>query len=318
MKNLKKIELHVHLDGSMSLELASKLANLPISVLKEKMLAPSKSLNLKDYLTKFTFPLSLMQTRENLELVARDLVKQLENDHVIYAEIRFAPFFHTKEGLSLEEVIESVLKGLKNEKVKTNLILCLMRGLEKEKNLQVIEVAKKYLKKGVVALDLAGDEKQYPLKNYLNLLKIVQKENIPLTVHAGETGLSDLKDILKLDVKRIGHGVFSIYDENILKEIKNKNILLEICPTSNIQTNAFKIYQDHPILKLYQKNIDIAINTDNRTVSNITLNQEYQKLNKYFSFQKADFDRINRNAINYTFLSSKEKIDLLEEFLKND
>ena len=282
------------------------------------MVAQNKCHDLGEYLTKFDFPISLMQTKENLTIIAKDLVDRLERNNVIYAEIRFAPILHTKNGLTYEEVIEAVIKGLrKNKNVKTNLILCLLRGKEKKENLKTIEVASKYLGKGVCALDLAGDEKRYKLTEYLDLFKIIKDKNIPFTIPAGEVDYEDIPVAINLGAKRLGHGVKAIDSPELIKLIKEKNILLEICPTSNIQTNAFLTYKEHPILKLYKDNINISINTDNMTVSNIDLNKEYLNLVNTFNFSLEDFRKINKNAVNYAFLSSLEKIELLEK-LKRD
>lgn len=318
INKLPKVELHVHLDGSVSLDTASKLSLLPINELKEKMIAKNKCFNLEEYLTKFSFPISLMQTKENLTLIAKNLVNNLMKQNVIYAEIRFAPMFHTEKGLTLEEVVDSVLEGLKSNSIKTNLILCLMRGMSDEKNLKTIEVAKKYLNKGVCALDLAGDEAKYPTSNYIRYFDIAKKESIPFTIHAGEA--SDAKEVevaIKMGAKRIGHGIHSINDENVIKLIKDNNILLEICPTSNIQTNAIDTYKNHPIKILYKKGVEISINTDNTTVSNIDLNNEYLKLINNFNFNFSDFKKINIMAINHAFISQKEKENLINLIEKN-
>ena len=130
IKKLKKVELHLHLDGSISLELASTLSGLSINEVKQKMIAKDKCENLSEYLTKFDFPCSLMQTKENLKLIAKDLTDRLVSQNVIYAEIRFAPMFHINKGLTYEEVVESILEGLRlNKNIKTNIILCMMRGM---------------------------------------------------------------------------------------------------------------------------------------------------------------------------------------------
>ncbi len=314
IKKLKKVELHLHLDGSLSFESAEKLSNLNPGELKEKMVASNKCENLSEYLTKFSFPLSLMQTKKNLTLVAKDLVHYLEKENVVYAEIRFAPMFHTKQGLSFDEIIKAVLKGLKSQKVKTNLILCLIRGMDEVNNLETIITAKKYLNKGVCAIDLAGDEAKYPTKDFAKFFQIAAKKGIPFTIHAGEAGqANEIKTAIELGAKRIGHGIHCIEDENVINLIKEKNILLEICPTSNVQTNSIKNYQSHPIKKLYDMNIPLNINTDNKTVSNITLNEEYEKLYKTFDFSVEDFKKINLVAINHAFISEKELKKLLEK-----
>ena len=143
IKEMKKIELHLHLDGSLEIETAMELSGLDKEEVMNKMIASDKCRDLTEYLTKFDLPISIMQDRDSLIRVASDLVKYLECENVIYAEIRFAPVFHTKNGLSMEEVVEAVLDGLSSNKIKTNLILCMMRGMEKENNLSVIDVASK-------------------------------------------------------------------------------------------------------------------------------------------------------------------------------
>lgn len=313
IKEMPKVELHVHLDGSISKEIASKLSGLSENEVVLKMIAPDKCENLSAYLTKFDFPISLMQTKENLKEIASDLVKKLENDSVIYAEIRFAPMFHTKGGLTFEEVVEAVLSGLKtNNNVKTNLILCMMRGMTKDDNLKTIEVVHKYLNKGVCAIDLAGAEDKYPLANYLELFDIANSKNIPFTIHAGENGpASEVEKAILIGARRIGHGIHAIYDKEVLNLIKEKDILLEVCPTSNVQTNAINGYLEHPIKELYQDKISLGVNTDNRTVSNITLSDEYIKLYNTFNFTLKDFQKMNENSIKHAFLNEDMKRKLM-------
>lgn len=309
---MKKIELHLHLDGSVNLNLAVSLSNLDLDTVKNKMIAPSKCENLGDYLTRFSFPISLLQTKENLELIASKLADDLIEDEVIYAEIRFNPLAFTST-LSLDEVITSILKGLSNKKIKTNLILCMMRGYSYNDNLKIVNLAKKYLNKGVVAIDLAGDEKKYKLKEYISLFEYAKSLNIPFTIHAGEVDEIDLRSAINLGARRIGHGVYSVVDEKILTEIRKNDILLEICPTSNIQTNAFKTYQDHPIKKLYDLNIKINLSTDNMTVSNTTLEKEYEIVKKYNNLTDSDLIKMNKDSIDYAFLDDFEKDKLRKQ-----
>lgn len=316
IKKLPKIELHLHLDGSIPIELASQLTGLSQEAVKEKMIAKDKCHNLSEYLTKFDFPISIMQTKENLTLIATNLVNKLASEKVIYAEVRFAPMFHTKKGLTYEEVIEAVLLGLKsNKQIKSNLILCMMRGASREENLKTINMAEKYLNKGVCAIDLAGAEDKYPIDNYLELFKIANQKGIPYTIHAGENGSAEeVKKAIEIGAKRIGHGIHAIEDETVLNLIKEKNILLEICPTSNVQTNTIDKYQDHPIKQFYEKDIPLSINTDNTTVSNISLNQEYLKISKYFNFNVSDYQKINLFALEHSFLNKLEKQELKKKY----
>ena len=309
---MKKVELHLHLDGSIRPSTISEILNINLEEAKKLSTIETKCASLKEYLTKFDIPLKIMQTKENLERVAFELAQDLQKDDVIYAEIRFAPNKHLKSGLTLDEVVTAILKGLSQVPIKTNLILCMMRGDSYEQNLKVIKLAKKYLNHGVVAIDLAGSEASYPVNLYQELFEIAQKENIPFTIHAGEADepLSVINAI-NLGAKRIGHGVRAIESEKALKLIKEKNITLEVCPKSNLDTNMYEKLSNHPIKKLYDMGLLVTINTDNRTVSNTNLTKSYQDLQEVFSFTKQDFLKMNENALQSAFLKQDEIEELL-------
>mgnify|MGYP005806537061 CR=1 FL=1 len=308
LKNIPKVELHLHLDGSVRLDTASKLTGKSIEEVRSLMIAKEKCHDLNEYLTKFNLANEIMQSQENLIRIAKELVEDLKNDNVIYAEVRFAPLLHTKKGLTGEKVIEAVLLGLKDEDLKVNLILCMMRQFNFEDNLKTIELASKYLDKGVVAIDLAGAEALYPTASFEKLFQIAKDKNIPFTIHAGEAdGKDSILSAINFKTKRIGHGVRCIEDNETLNIIKKNNITLEVCPTSNIQTGIFENYYDHPIKKLYDMNVLVTINVDNMTVSNIDLTQEYEKLVKIFNLNIEDLKKINLNAIDAAFLTDKEK-----------
>ena len=309
---MKKVELHLHLDGSIRPSTISEILNINLEEAKKLSTIETKCASLKEYLTKFDIPLKIMQTKENLERVAFELAQDLQKDDVIYAEIRFAPNKHLKSGLTLDEVVTAILKGLSQVPIKTNLILCMMRGDSYEQNLKVIKLAKKYLNHGVVAIDLAESEASYPVNLYQELFEIAQKENIPFTIHAGEAdGPLSVINAINLGAKRIGHGVRAIESEKALKLIKEKNITLEVCPKSNLDTNMYEKLSNHPIKKLYDMGLLVTINTDNRTVSNTNLTKSYQDLQEVFSFTKQDFLKMNENALQSAFLNQDEIEELL-------
>ena len=315
---MKKIELHVHLDGSVRPKTVSELLNYDIKDVKNKMMVTSDTKDLTEYLTKFDLPIKAMQTKDNLKRIARELALDLKDDDVIYAEVRFAPILHTKEGLSLDEVISSVLEGIKSvNEIKINLILCMMRGFSNEDNLKTIMVTKKFLNKGVVGLDLAGDEKKYQTINYKDLFMIAKDNNIPFTIHAGEADTSkSVLDAINFGAKRIGHGIAIVNDDKVLNKVKEKNISLEVCPTSNVDTKAVLSYEKHPIKDLFLKGVKVTVNTDDRTVSNITLSKEYEKLKEYFNFSDEEFLQMNLNAISSSFMNEDEKTRYTKMIMK--
>lgn len=316
LKEMPKVELHVHLDGSVNLDLISSLSGDNFDIIKEKMVAPDKCVDLKDYLERFDYPCYFMQSKDNIELVAKNLINDLKKENVIYAEVRFAPLKHMNNGLSIDEVINSVINGFKDNDLKVNLILCMMRNDSFEDNMKVINVAKKYLNRGVCAIDLAGDEAHYPTGDFKDLFKVSKDYGIPFTIHAGEAdGASSVESAIAFGAKRIGHGIRCLEDKDLVNQIVDKNIHLEVCPTSNIQTNVVNSISDHPIRKLFDLGVNLSINTDNRTVSNTSLTNEYTLLRDNLTFGINDFIKCNINAINSSFLSDEDKVKLKEKYM---
>lgn len=316
IKDLPKVELHVHLDGSIRVETAMELLNEKEDIIRNKMIADDRCVDLNDYLTKFDLPISIMQTKENLERISYELALDLEKENVIYAEIRFAPIKHVLNGLTKEEVVDSVLLGLSKGNIKTNLILCMMRDSSYEENLEIIDLTKKYIGKGVVGIDLAGAEAIYKTSSFKKLFDRINELNLNITIHSGEADRVDsVVSALDFNAKRIGHGINVINDNNVINRLKLLDILLEVCPTSNIQTNAVTSYKNHPIKKLYDMGVKVSVNTDNRTVSNTTLTMEYEKLVKELNFSIEDLIKMNLNAIESSFLNDLEKEKLHSLYL---
>lgn len=301
---MKKIELHLHLDGSLNIDYVNKIMKKDC----HDDLISNNSKDLKDYLTKFDLPISLLQDRNNIEEFCYLLAKDLEKDNVIYAEVRFCPLFHVKK-ISVDEVVEAIIAGFKKvSTVQINLIFCMMRHFDFDRNKTIIELTKKYLGNGVVAIDLAGDEKNFPTSNFKELFKIINEENIPFTIHAGEAdGFDSVDAAISFGSKRIGHGVRAIESDETIKKLIDNNILLEVCPKSNLDTNLVDDISKHPIKKLVDKGVLVSINTDNRTVSNTSLNYEYTLLKDNFDFDDEDLIKFNLNAINGAFISDEEK-----------
>lgn len=315
-RSIPKVELHVHLDGSIRPTTLAELANISLEQAKNESVAPDKCLDLNDYLARFSLPISVMQTKENLTRIAYELAFDMKNENVVYAEIRFAPMQHTSV-LTPEEVIDAIIEGLKKVDIKINLLLCMMRNSDEETNKKVIDLACKYKNNYVVGIDLAGAEALYKTANFENLFMYAKKLGVNYTIHAGEAdGPESILASIKFGATRIGHGVRILEDEQVLKLVRDKKILLEVCPTSNVQTNICHTINEHPIKQLIDNELLVCINTDNRTVSNTDLSLEYQKLALAFNFTKEDFIKFNMNAIDASFIEQEEK-DKLKELIRN-
>ena len=324
VNDIPKILLHLHLDGAIDIDDAFKWVKEDgIKISKKDLLrelqVDEECHNLNDYLKKFDLPCKLLQTCERLEITSYHLFQKLAKLNVVYAEVRFAPLKHLEKGLTLDDVVISVINGFNKANVESGImggiILSLMRGEEYEKNKKVVDVAKKYLGKGVVGIDLAGAEALYPTKDYVKLFSYAKTLEIPFTIHAGEAaGVESIKAALDIGAKRIGHGVKVIDDEALMERVIKENILLEVCVTSNYQTEAIK--RRHPIEKLYRKGVKISINTDNDTVSSIDINREYARILQETKMDIEDLIKCNTNSIPFIFADDKTKNKLLNMYEK--
>lgn len=314
LKDLAKVELHLHLDGSLNLADLSKRLGLSEEDVADKLQSNGRDKSLKDYLKRFELSIEVLQDKETLFLMTKKLLEDLIEDNVIYAEIRFAPLLHTKT-MTTEEVIETVLSALESEKIKTGLILCMMRHHSLKENKQLIDLAAKYANLGVVAVDLAGSESEYPLDEFKSLFDYANELSVSYTIHAGEAASYESVDTaILMGSKRIGHGIRSIESLSTINRLLKNNVCLEICPTSNLDTKVVESYDQHPIKEIARLGIKYCINTDNKTVSNISLTEEYQRLidNKLLSLKQ--IIESNKTAIKASFLSDKEKEKLLKDY----
>lgn len=302
---MKKTVLHLHLDGSLRPKtvynwLCEENIHAELPIIKEKLMVSKDCRNLNQYLEKFDLPIQVLQTEEHLKQATFELYEDLANQNVSYAEVRFAPSLHLNKKLSYNQVVEAAISGLKEAKSKYsingNLILCCMRGNNNHKqNLETIKIAKQYLGKGICAVDLAGAEGLFPTKNFEDIFVLARELNIPFTIHAGESdGTESIKSALKFGAKRIGHGIRCIEDKELMQELKNKKILLEICPTSNLQTQA--VTGKYPLEEISNSGILVSINTDNNTVSNTDIEQEYNWVLENTNLTFEDLIKMNKNA----------------------
>ncbi|CEN86805.1 adenosine deaminase [Paraclostridium sordellii] len=320
-KYLPKIELHCHLDGSVRpstvIELAKKknieLPSLNEIEIQKLMVAPKNCSSLDEYLKRFDLPGLVMQDEEGLERIAFELMEDAFSENIVYIEIRFAPLLHVSKGLTVKQVISSVLKGIKRAEnqfdIKGNLILSCMRTMSVESSYEVIESGKEFLGNGVVAVDLCSSEYDDFCFKFEKPIALARSYGYRVTIHAGETGIGknvlDAINILKAE--RIGHGIFIKDHEEAYNLVKEKNITLEMCPTSNLQTKAIDHLFNYPLEKFYKDGIKVTLNTDNRTVSNVDLTNEYSVIINEFNMDEEDYKNIYLNSVKACFANDEIK-----------
>ncbi|HEX4805573.1 MAG TPA: adenosine deaminase [Conexibacter sp.] len=323
MNSLPKVELHLHLDCCVSYACVRALRpQVDLRAYREDYVAPEKCTNLVDFLTRPTRIVELMQTEPALRLVIEDLFDQLQRDGVIYAEIRFAPLLHVDGELSASEVVRIVESAVADASAATGVaaraILCTLRHYTAEQSMETARLAREALERGVVvALDIAGDEAGFPLDAHADAFAYARWHGVQLTAHAGESAgpESVWETLRRLEPRRIGHGVRSIEDEALLAHLIERDIHLEVCPTSNVQTMAGEVpaYADHPVDALYRRGVPLSISTDARTVCDVTLAREYERLRGVFGWTDADLSRCNAAAVRASFAPEELKARLLRE-----
>lgn len=315
LRALPKVELHCHLDGSLSLKVIRQLArmaqvDLPTTDadLEKLVSVPDNMKDLLSYLKRFDVVMPLLQTEAALELAAYDVIEQCAQENVKYIEVRFAPDFSTEKGLSVEAAIAAVIKGLHRGRadfqVESGLLVCAMRQFPNARNQAMFHAARPFLGDGLVGGDFAGDEANFPTGVIEPAIKVAQQLNIPMTLHAGESHcVHNVMAALVLGIRRFGHGVALGGHPELQSEVAQAGGVLEMCLTSNLQTKAIVKIDDYPVPELIANHVKITINTDNRTVSRTTLTKEYLLWQQHFGITKAQFHEFNLNAINAAFCS---------------
>ncbi|MEZ4940842.1 MAG: adenosine deaminase [Saprospiraceae bacterium] len=321
LSKLPKIELHLHLDCSLSFSFVRQLEACSPESYQSRFVAPAKCRDLNEYLQYALSGIAVLQTKTALENATLDLFEQLRADNVIYAEIRFAPLEHRKKGLAGQEVVQVVSKamqeGSRQTGIQAGLILCTLRNYSEVQSLETATLAAAFKADGVVGFDIAADEAGFSIQNHIAAFHFARTNGIHCTAHAGEAcgPESVWESIREFAPQRIGHGVRSVEDPSLVDFLREHKIHLEVCPTSNIQTNVYPGLPDHPIDKLYRSGVSLGINTDARTISNVTLTDEYQKLAQTFHWGKTEFLACNLAAVDHAFTRPEVKAALRQRLL---
>lgn len=323
---MPKVELHCHLDGSVRpetiIDIAQKegidIPSCDIKIIKNMMIAPSECSSLNEYLERFKLPIKIMQSKESLRRISFELLEDSAMENIKYIEVRFAPLLHIEKGLTIEEIIESVLSGIRDAEklydIKGNLILSCLKNMPVSTVYDVVEAGRKFLGRGVVAIDLCACEEQGFSKGFIEPISLAREYGYRVTIHAGETGIGEnvLEAVEMLGAERIGHGVAIKDCGKAYHIVKEKTVTLEICPTSNVQTKAVDSLNNHPLFDFHNDGVKITINTDNRTVSDTTLTNEYDIVLDQFGITDEDYKKIYYNSVHASFASMETKKWLIQ------
>lgn len=318
LKKLPKIELHCHLDGSLSRDFIR--GRLGREVGEEELRAPADCKSLEEYLGKFRIPLACLQDETGLTEAGYDILRTMGAENVCYAEIRFDPRASVTRRMNLNKVLEALLLGLDRGKrdfgVDYRVIVCAMRHYSEEENYEMIKTAREFLGEGVCAADLAGAEAQYPMAEFMGLFEKVKKLGMPFTIHAGECGSAEnIADALRAGASRIGHGIAMRGRQKLQELVKRSGTGIEMCPISNLQTKAAGSAAEYPLREFLEGGLFVTINTDNRTVSGTSLTKELEFVQNTYRITDEEILQCMKNAAAVSFADGETKEKLLRKIV---
>ena len=323
MRLLPKAELHLHLDGSMRPQTAVELAAtegqaLDLADATARLVGPVRCANQAELLTFFDLPISLLQTPASLTRVTSELVESLAGDGVTYAEIRWAPRLHVERGMSVQGVIEAVARGSAEAASRlgprtpfVGLIVTAMRSHPPAANVELASVAAAF-GPPVIGFDLAGLEAEYPAPPHAAAFQAARSGGLELTAHAGEVpGPERIREALLFGVKRVAHGVTAAEDPELMAELRDSDVTLDQCPTSNVQAGIVGELGAHPIAALHRAGVSVTISTDDRTVSGTSLTEELARTASALQLSAEELAAIAINAFRRAF-GPRPVVDLMQ------
>jgi adenosine deaminase len=311
---MPKAELHLHLDGSLRIDTALELARSrrveaprTWSGMASALIAPAQCTDQADLLKAFDLPIALMQDAEALERIAYELVETKAADGVRYVEIRWGPLLHVRRGLALEAGIAAVAAGVADAAARTGvavrLICTALRSHAPADNVRLAEAAARFVDDGLTGWDLAGPEAAFPDPElHRAAFEAARAGGLRVTLHAGEWGgAQQVRRALAMDPERIAHGPGTIDDPDLMRELTARGVPLDLCPTSNAQASIVPSVAAHPLARLHRAGVPVTLSTDDTTVSDIRLSEEYLRAIERIGLSLPELWAIDRFALDVAF-----------------
>jgi adenosine deaminase len=316
---MPKAELHLHLDGSVRVDTALELARTrnveaprDWAGMHAALVAPEQGASQAELLRAFDLPIALMQDAEALERITAELVEDKARDRVRYVEIRWGPLLHVARGLSLTDGIAAVCRGAATASARTGtvvrLIATALRSHDPAGNVALAETAARFVDDGLTAFDLAGPEEAFPDPfDHLAAFEAARAGGLWITLHAGEWGgAASVRRALELSPKRIAHGPGAIDDASLCADLASRGVTLDLCPTSNVQAGIVSSVESHPLARLHRAGVPVTLSTDDLTVSDITLSEEYARAIERIGLTLPELWAIDRHALDVAFATEAD------------
>lgn len=324
---MPKAELHLHLDGSVRVKTALELArtrgvDAPTTWrgMFDALVAPMPCRDQAELLRAFDLPIKLMQDAEALERITAELVESKAAEGVRYAEIRWGPLLHVARGLSLADGIEAVVRGAEGAAARTGtvvrLIATALRSHDPDDNVRLAEAASRFRARGLTGWDLAGPEAAFPDPlTHVAAFEAARAGGLRITVHAGEWGgAAQVRRALDVNPERIAHGEPAADDPALVAELTARGVCLDLCPTSNVQTGYVPKLAAHRIGALHRAGAPVTLSTDDTTVSDITLTDEYRRAVGQIGLTLPELWAIDRFALEVAFADEATLAPVRKEF----
>ncbi len=324
---MPKAELHLHLDGSLRVDTALELARTrnveaprDWAGMHAALVAPEQGASQAELLRAFDLPIALMQDAEALERITAELVEDKARDRVRYVEIRWGPLLHVAGGLSLDDGIAAVCRGARAAGRRTGttvgLVCTALRSHDPADNLVLAETASRFRDRGLVGWDLAGPEAAYPDPlDHARAFEAARAGGLRITLHAGEWGgAAQVRRALAVGPERIAHGPGTIDDPELCADLIARGVTLDLCPTSNAQAGIVDSVAAHPLARLHRAGVPVTLNTDDTTVSDITLSEEYLRAVELIGVTLPELWAMNRHALEVAFADDEVRAPLLAGF----
>jgi adenosine deaminase len=314
LAGMPKAELHLHLDGSLLVETALELARTRAvdapdgrTAMRAALVAPPHGASQAELLTAYDLPIALLQDADALERVAAELVEAKADDGVHYVEIRWGPRLHLERGLPLADGIAAVLRGAneaaRRRGIDVRFICTAIRTHHPTANLELAEVAARFRDQGLTGWDLAGPEAAFPDPlDHARAFEAARAGGLRITLHAGEWGgAAQVRRALALDPERIAHGPLAGDDPDLVRELMDRGVTLDLCPTSNVQAGIVPSVAAHPLARLHRAGVSVTLSTDDLTVSEVTLAEEYRRAVVENGLSLQELWAIDRRALEVAF-----------------
>ncbi|MBN1486434.1 MAG: adenosine deaminase [Anaerolineae bacterium] len=327
--SLPKIDLHRHLEGSLRLDTLAEIAlehgiDLPsydIEQLRPYVQVTDDPPDFHRFLEKFRLLRRFYTSKEAVQRVTREAICDAANDNIRYLELRFNPVALSRiQNFALQDVVEWVIEAAEKAQEETGTRTCLILQIGREENInianEIVDLAINYLGPMVRGIDLAGDEIHYPAHLFAEPFSRASKAGVKITVHAGEAvGPDSVRSAIEfLKAERIGHGIRSIENSEVVQMVYERKVALEVCPTSNLQTGAVKGLSLHPLADLFRLRLRTTINTDDPSVSDTTLTDEYVVAVTAIGLPKVHIYQALSNALHAAFIPEAEFPHLKQQF----